>query len=461
MKTQCAETARELEAEHPQDMVGGVGAAQSRAPGAASPGAAVGDQILAAGDGERAREALAGAAPVLVAVAGDVGGAVGGEVTDAERARALVAAHSASDVVLSIDVEGLGAHVARLKAKDAGRGAGVEAEVARLLPSAERARFAEAVEDNAPGLLGRAWGGVTDAAEWVRSRPGALREWHDGHRPETLLGHVGDGVATLGVGILDIAQFAGSTACVLLDTSPLGQAADDIERVWGGELPGWVPSEARGFESLASAGETMAALARDPRLIWDGLTDGYARLWAEERYGGLVGQVVADFGDVLLGSKGAGRTAGALSDLSRAGHLARLDTVTDVLVAARRADAVAPGEFVRVSRELAAIKRADGTLGQLVDAARRTDTLPDLLGRGVLERADVDALIRSGELTLDEAARARLPVTGARYIESVATPEAIAACDAIVARVVDVAAIAAATGLGANVVARLESQFFV
>ena len=443
----------------PQDMVVGAdGRLPREATGVGSAGGlgAADDTFRAAWQGEVARGALAGAGPVLA----DAAAGVGGEVTDAERAAALVAAHSSDDVVLSVDAEGLGAYVARLKADDEKLGEGVQAEVARRLPASERARFEAAVEENAPGFWGRVGGAIADGAEWVYSRPGAFREWHDGYRPESFAGHVLDGVATLGVGVLDIADFAGSVARVASDVGPLGQAADAIERVWGGELPSWVPSAERGGQSLASAAETVVALASDPKLIWEGLTDTYAELWAEDRYGGLVGQVVADFGDVLLGSKGAGRSAGALSDLARAGHLSRLDTVVDVLTAARRADTVAPGEFVRVADELAALKRADGTLDQLVDAARRTDTLPDLLGRGVLTRSDVDDLVRSGHLSLDEAARARLPSSGARYVDEISTPDEIAAYDAIRARVGDVEAIARSTGLDPAVVDRVRQHLF-
>ena len=449
--------------EMPQDMVVGADERPPQAATGAGPSGGLGASdhtFRAAWQGEVARGALASAGPVLA----DAAAGVGGEVTDAERAAALVAAHSSNDIVFSVDAERLGAYVARLKADDAKRGEGVQAEVARLLPASERARFEAAVEENAPGFWGRVGEAIADGAEWVYSRPGAFREWHDGYRPESFAGHVLDGVATLGVGVLDIADFAGSVARVANDVGPLGQAADAIERVWGGELPSWVPSGERGQQSLASAAETVVALASDPKLIWDGLTDNYAELWAEDRYGGLVGQAVADFGDILLGSKGAGRAAGALSDLARAGHLSRLDTVADVLTAARRADTVAPGEFVRVADELAALKRADGMLDQLVDAARRTDTLPDLLGRGILTRSDVADLVRSGHLSLDEAARARLPATGARYIEiegQLPTAADVAAYDAIIARTDDVAAISDATGFDADMLARVKSHFFL
>ena len=285
--------------------------------GPADPFAASGGALRAADRGEAARRALTAAAPVLAAAAG-----VGGEVTDAERAAALVAAYSHSDVVLAIDAEGLGAHVARLKACDEKLGAGVEAEVARLLPASERARFEAAVEENAPGFLGRLGGAIADGAAWVASRPGALREWHDGHRPGSVAGHVLDGVATLGVGVLDIADFAGSVARVAGDVGPLGQAADAIERVWGGELPSWVLSAERGQQSLGSAAETVVALASKPSLIWNGLTDTYARLWAEDRYGGLVGQVVADFGGRPAGLQGRGpQRGGAVGPRARGAAL--------------------------------------------------------------------------------------------------------------------------------------------
>lgn len=446
----------------PQDMVGPVVRTRERpdAQGVGGPAGPEGDVqpgVAEAVEGARAREALSDAGPVLDAAAEQVAG----PVTDEDRARALVAAFSDDDVVLDVDAEGLGAYVARLKADDASLGSVIQAEVDRLLPAAERPAYRAAVEDNAPGLLDRAWGAVTDAGEWVTSRPGAFREWHDGYQPESFLGHVGDGIATVGVGLLDVAEFGVDVAGAAIDNSQLGRSVDDIRRVWGDQVPSWLPSQERGRETLQGAADTVVALASDPKLIWDGLTDNYAKLWAEERYGGLVGQVVADFGDVLLGSKGAGRTAGALSDLSRAGQLSKLDTVTDVLTAARRADAVAPGEFVRIADEMAVLKRADGSLGQMVDAARRTDTLPDLLGRGILTRTDVDDLIRSGDLTLDEAARARLPTSGARYVDEISTPEEIAAYDAIAARAGDVEAIARNTGIDPAVVERVREHLFI
>ena len=53
---------------------------------------------------------------------------------------------------------------------------------------------------------------------------------------------------------------------------------------------------------------------------------------------------MADFGDVLLGSKGAGKAAGVASDLARAGN--KLDEVADV---AKVADAVNAAPVVKTS----------------------------------------------------------------------------------------------------------------
>ena len=386
---------------------------------------------------------------------------VGGPVDETDRAAALVAAFSETGVVQAVDVDGLGAYVAEIKAEDGAAGTALQDEVTQLLRADDRAAFAQAVEDNKPGFFSRLGDGLSDAAGWVISRPDAFREWHDGYAPDSVLGHVGDAFATLGVGILDLGEFAVDVADTVNDLGPLGQGARLIEQVWGGELPGWVPNAEDGMQSLQNAGDTVLALARDPSLIWDGLTSNYVELWAEGRYGGLVGQVVADFGDVLLGSKGAGRAGGALSDLAQAGRLGRFDDVADVLTTARRADAVAPGEFTRIADELAAIKRADGTLDQLVEAARATDTLPDLLGRGILERADVDQLIRSGALSLDEAAHARLGASGARYVEEISTADEIAAYDAIAARTDDIAAIADNIGVDPAVVERVKQHLFI
>lgn len=385
---------------------------------------------------------------------------VGGDVTTADQAAALVSAFSSGGIVTAVDAEGLGAYVAGIEARDENAGAALSAEVSRLLRSQDRTRFEQAVEDNRPGFFGRLGNDLSGAFDWVTSRPDAFRQWHDGYDPNSFLGHVGDGLATVGVGVLDIAEFASGVAETANDLGPLGQGARLIEQVWGTELPAWIPNAEDGEASLRSAGQTVAALAENPGLIWDGLTSNYTKLWAEERYGGLVGQVVADFGDILLGSKGAGRAGGALSDLARAGKLGSLDELSDVLTAARRADAVAPGEFVNIVDELAAIKRADGGLDELVEAARRTDTLPDLLGRGVLSRTEIDDLIRSGALSLDEAARARVGAGGSRYAEDISTPEEIAAYDAIAARTDDIASIAGNLGIGADVVARVKQHLF-
>lgn len=386
---------------------------------------------------------------------------VGSPVDETTRAAALVAAFSDAGVIQSVDTEGLGAYVAQIKADDDAAGTALQDEVTQLLRSGDQAAFTQAVEDNKPGFFSRLGNGLSDAAGWVTSRPDAFREWHDGYAPDSVLGHVGDAFATLGVGVLDLGEFATDVAETINDLGPLGQGARLIEQVWGGELPGWIPNAADGEQALRSAGETVAALASEPSLIWDGLTSTYVELWAEGRYGGLVGQVVADFGDILLGSKGAGRAGGALSDLAQAGRLSRLDDVADVLTAARRADAIAPGEFTRIADELATIKRADGTLDQLVEASRATDTLPDLLGRGILERADVDDLIRSGALSLDEAAHARIGASGARYVDEISTADEIAAYDAIAVRTDDIAAIAENIGVDPAVIERVKQHLFV
>jgi hypothetical protein len=246
---------------------------------------------------------------------------------------------------------------------------------------------------------------LVDAGQAIVDAPQNFRDWHDGYQPESFGGHLLDGVATVGVGLLDIGVFVGNVAKTGANLTA-GAVVDDIEFLTGADLPDWLPSRQAGVESLQSAGEIIQNIVENPKLIWDSLSEPYAKLWAEDRYGGLVGQVVADFGDILLGSKGAGKTAGALSDLAKTGRLSNLDTLTDVLTAARRADTAAPGEFANIADELVGLKRADGSVNQVVEAARASGTLDELLDLGLLDNAEVDQLVQSGALSVDEAVAA-------------------------------------------------------
>ncbi len=185
---------------------------------------------------------------------------------------------------------------------------------------------------------------ISDAMDWVGGKVKDYRSWNDTYQPESVGGHVVDALGTFGAGVLDLGEFAYNVNRTSSDLSVSGFALDQLESVTGTDLPDWLPSANRGRQSLQSAGSAVVNIAENPVLIWDGLTENYVKLWGEERYGGLVGQVAADFGDVLLGSKGAGKAAGVASDLARVGN--KLGEVADV---AKVADAVNAAPVLKIS----------------------------------------------------------------------------------------------------------------
>lgn len=169
---------------------------------------------------------------------------------------------------------------------------------------------------------------ISAGLRWFGETIQEARDAHATFRPQNVGEHVLDAFATIGHGVLDIGEFAYNVGRTGADLSPAGTLVDQVESLTGTDLPDWLPSANRGEQSLRNAGNTVATLVQNPGMIVEGLTENYVKLWKEDRYGGLVGQVVADFGDVLLGSKGAGKTAGVMSDLGRVGN--KLDEIADV-----------------------------------------------------------------------------------------------------------------------------------
>ncbi|MCG8317040.1 MAG: DNA/RNA non-specific endonuclease [Pseudomonadales bacterium] len=344
------------------------------------------------------------------------------EVSTADRASVLVEAYTSESEIATVDTEGLAEHSVRLSRQLNYQDDSLIDAVANQLSVSDRSAFYQGVtrqKETQSSLGYQVQEGAANTANWVAEQPGNFRTWHDQYKPEGLGGHLLDGVATIGVGVLDIAEFAGGVAKFAYDSSPAGSLVDNIENLTGTDLPNWLPSNIRGNATAQGALDTIGTMVENPSLIWDGLTEPYAKMWAEGRYGGLAGQVVADFGDILLGSKGAGKAGGALADLSRAGRLGNVDTLTDVLTAARRADTLAPDEFANIVDEMVSLKRADGSLDQVIDAARRSDTLGDTLAQGVFSRAELDDMVRNGTLGIDEVAAARVN-DGTRYIDNLA-----------------------------------------
>ena len=167
--------------------------------------------------------------------------------------------------------------------------------------------------------------------------------------PEMSFGdHAWDGVRQLGIGLWNtatgVAELGANVAVTAWDTSPAGLALDIYGGVTGQELPSWLPSAERGIGRIGAGVETVRQLGV---AIWDDpsiLIQEYENLADQGRYGAIVGQAIADFGDLLIGSRGAATAAGAAGDLGRlanlgdsAADLARLESASESATALARA----------------------------------------------------------------------------------------------------------------------------
>ena len=153
-----------------------------------------------------------------------------------------------------------------------------------------------------------------------------------------VLDHVGDGFAQFGKGVWGTVEGLGSLAVgvgkTVYDSNRIGQTVDFAERVTGTDLPDWLPSADRGQQRIHNAAQSLVDLGK---AVWDDpsiLISEYTQLAEDGRYGAIVGQAVADFGDLLIGTKGAGkaaRVANAADLVADAGKLSRAaDSATDL-----------------------------------------------------------------------------------------------------------------------------------
>ena len=139
--------------------------------------------------------------------------------------------------------------------------------------------------------------------------------------------HAVDGAAQFGKGVWGMAKGLGSLAWSTVktgyDTNLSGLAVDAIEAKTGHDLPDWLPSAERGAARLGAGKDAVVALGK---VVWDDpsvLLNEYKPLLADGRYGAIVGQAAADFGDLLIGAKGAGKAGQVAKAADTASDLAR------------------------------------------------------------------------------------------------------------------------------------------
>ena len=147
-----------------------------------------------------------------------------------DRAAALVTAYTDTNVVTSVDTTGLAKHAVEQSHQEADPQGFID-DVASHLRVGDRSEFYQAVAQvPEPSTFDQISDSVSEAGDWVAAKPGEFREWHDGYSPDSVGGHVLDAVSTLGVGVLDLAEFAGNVIGTGYDLSPAGQLTDLVER---------------------------------------------------------------------------------------------------------------------------------------------------------------------------------------------------------------------------------------
>ena len=208
-----------------------------------------------------------------------------------------------------------------------------------------------------------------------------------------------------------LGQLAWSGAKTVYDTNLTGLAVDAYETRTGTEPPGWLPSADRGLGRLEAGKDAVVALGQ---AVWDDpsiLIAEYEALAADGRYGAIVGQAVADFGDLLIGAKGAGkagqaaRLAGRADDLADAAKIAKVaDTASEL---ARTARAVPGGADDAAD----ALKATRAALDE-IDAS----ALPDEVARKVeTARADLDATMQPSRVAPQRASYHRADLADEWY----------------------------------------------
>lgn len=114
--------------------------------------------------------------------------------------------------------------------------------------------------------------------------------------------------------VKDTFEFAANTSQYTTDTllSPIGVVVD-----WATDNhpPEWLPSAARGQATSQAIADTAVAVAQNPGLLWDALTEDVRVLWAQGEYGEAIGRSSVMALELFVGTKGLGR-ARNLSNMS-------------------------------------------------------------------------------------------------------------------------------------------------
>ena len=208
--------------------------------------------------------------------------------------------------------------------------------------------------------------------------------------------HAVDGAAQFGKGVWEMAKGLGSLAWsgakTAYDTNLAGLAVDKYEGATGRDLPDFLPSADRGAGRLEAGKDAILGLGK---AVWNDpsiLIAEYKTLAADGRYGAIVGQAAVDFGDLLIGAKGAGK-AGKVASVA-----GRLDGAADVAKVAKAADTAS--ELAR------AVRAVPGGTDEAAGALKAT--------RAALDEIDVSKLPDDVAKKVN-AAKSELRLAGAGY----------------------------------------------
>lgn len=193
--------------------------------------------------------------------------------------------------------------------------------------------------------------------------------------------HATDGVVQFGKGVWGtvkgLGSLAWSTAKTGYDTNLTGLAFDKLEDATGTQMPDWLPSAERGVGRLEAGRDAVVGLGK---AVWNDpsiLLNEYKPLAADGRYGAIVGQLAADFGDLLIGAKGAGkagqvaRAAGGAADVAKVAKAA--DSASELARTVRAVPGGADDAAGALKATRAALDEID-TAGLPDDVARKVQT---------------------------------------------------------------------------------------
>lgn len=201
------------------------------------------------------------------------------------------------------------------------------------------------------------------------------------------------------------------------DTSPAGIFFDTLKGmgVISDTLP--VPSFKDGLETIEQLASVSKAIADDPSLIWDAMTDPVVKRWAEGRYGEALGYAGMEIATIVL-------TPTKLAKLSKLSNLNKLNTADELINAlsfAKEINQHIPGDLAKHFDELVIAKRASDELDLVVEAARKSDTLPEFLYSGKLTQAELEILANTGKITPEEFVNSLSSVKSAKVPEGLDT----------------------------------------